>query len=437
MKKRLPILVSLLAAIAVIAYVATHRHPVPTDWVEASGVMEATEVDVSSLTGGRIASLLVDEGRWVKRGQIVAEIDPRDIEPQVTQARGALAAAEGQSDQAEAVLAGARLAAENAREAYAKSTELKGNYETAQARHEAALAARNQSKATLDLVRAGPRAEQIEQARAAAAGAQASYDSAERDLARVEGLVAQGAVSRQQADAQRTARDAAKAALDAARARLAEAQAGARSEEKRQAEAAYRQAQANVAVAARALEAARDLYRDRLALKQQLDAAEAQYQAAQKAQAAATGQVQNARGALAAADKRLRDAKVSSPIDGAVTLKIREAGEVVGPGQAIIRLADLDHMWMRVYVPITELDRVKLGQEVEIRTDASPNTAYRGRVIEVSQQAEFTPKNVQTRAQREKLVFGVKVEVENPGRELKPGMPADAGIKTGPRPNRG
>ena len=90
MKKRLPILVALVAAIAVIAYVATHRHPVPTDWVEASGVMEATEVDVSSLTGGRIASLLVDEGRWVKRGQIVAEIDPRDIEPQVTQARGAL-----------------------------------------------------------------------------------------------------------------------------------------------------------------------------------------------------------------------------------------------------------------------------------------------------------------------------------------------------------
>lgn len=437
MKKRLPILVALVAAIAVIAYVATHRRPVPTDWVEASGVMEATEVDVSSLTGGKIASLLVDEGRWVKRGQIVAEIDPRDIEPQVTQARGALAAAEGQSAQAEAVLAGARLAAENAREAYAKSTELKGNYETAQARYQAALAARNQSKATLDLVRAGPRAEQIEQARAAAAGAQASYDNAERDLARVEGLVVQGAVSRQQADAQRTARDAAKAALDAARARLAEAEAGARSEEKRQAEAAYRQAQANVAVAARALEAARDLYRDRLALKQQLDGAEAQRRAAQKAQAAATGQVQNARGALAAADKRLRDAKVSSPIDGAVILKIREAGEVVGPSQAIIRLANLDHMWMRVYVPITELDRVKLGQAVEIRIDASPTKAYRGRVIEVSQQAEFTPKNVQTRAQREKLVFGVKVEVENPGRELKPGMPADAGIKTGPRSNRG
>jgi HlyD family secretion protein len=431
MSKRVGLILMVLAVVAVTSYLVARRPAAPRDWIEASGVIEATEVDVSSLTGGKLVRLLVNEGDWVKREEPLAEIDRRDIEPQVTQARGALAAAKGQLAQAEAVLAGAAAAAANAREAYRKSTELKGGYEAAQARYQAALAARDQAKATLDLVRAGVRSEEITQARAAVASAQASFENAQRELARLETLLAQGAVSRQQVDLQRTARDAASAALEGARARLAEAEAGARSEERRQAEAGFAQAQANLEAAARSLTTARELYGDKLALKQQLDAAEAQYRAAQQAQAAAAGQVENAGGALASAEKRLRDASVLSPIDGAVTIKVREAGETVGAGQAIVRLADLDHMWLRVYIPVTDLDRVKLGQEAEVRADANPSRPYRGRVTEIAQQAEFTPKNVQTREQREKLVFGVKVEVENPQHELKPGMPADARIRVG------
>jgi multidrug efflux pump subunit AcrA (membrane-fusion protein) len=437
MKRRIGLVAGLLALVAIAGYLVAHRPPRPTDWIEASGVMEATEVDISSLTGGKLARLLVDEGDWVKRGELVAEIDRRDVEPQVTQARGALAAAKGQLAQAEAVLAGARLAAANAGEAYTKSTELKGGFETARARYQAAIAARDQAKAALDLVRAGVRSEEIDQARAAVASAQASSENAQRELERLEKLLAQGAVSQQQADLQRTARDAAKAALEAARARLAEAEAGARSQERRQAEAGFAQAQANAEAAARSLATAQELYADKLALKQQLDAAGAQQRAAQQAQVAAAGQVENARGGLAAAEKRLRDAKVTSPLDGAVTIKVREAGETVAPNQAIVRLADLDHMWLRVYVPVTQLDRVKLGQKAEVRADANPGKAYRGRVTEIAQQAEFTPKNVQTREQREKLVFGVKVEVDNPNHELKPGMPADARIKVRPEPARG
>ena len=437
MQKRLPIAALLVIAIAAIAYALAHRHPAPTDSIQASGVMEATEVDISSLTGGRIVRLLVDEGQWVRRGQIVAEIDPRDIEPQVTQARGALAAAQGQLAQAEAVLAGAFLTAANARESYTKNTELKGGYQTAQARYNAVLAARDQAKAALDLVRAGTRSEEIDQAKAAVASAQAAYRNADRELNRMTMLRDKGAVSQQAVDLQQTAADSALAAYNAAQARLSEAQAGARSEERRQVEAAYAQAQANVDAAAHTLATARQLSTDRLALKQQLDAAESQHRAAQQAREAAAGQAENAKGALTAAEKRLRDGKVLSPIDGAVTLKVREAGEIVGPSQAIVRLADLDHMWMRVYAPITELDRVQLGQQAEITTDAAPGKIYPGRVTEIAKQAEFTPKNVQTREQREKLVFGVKVEVENPNHELKPGLPADARIQTGPRAKRG
>jgi len=436
MKKRFAVVVAVVAVVLVVYLLARPRRQ-GDEWVEGSGVIEATEVDVGPLVGGQLAQVLVGAGDPVKEGQVIAEIARQDLEAQAQQARGALQAAEAEAARAEAALGGARLARGNARTAYEKSTELKGRYEAAQAQHEAALAARDQARARLDLVRAGTRSEQIEQARAGLAGAKATRENAQRELARMERLLTEGAVSQQQVDFQRTAAEAARAAYDAAQARLAEAEAGSRSEEERQAAAALAQAEANVAAAAQNLATAKELYADRLSLRQQLDAAESQYRAGQEAKMAAEGQVEAAQGARAGAEKRLSDATVRAPMGGVVILKIREPGETVAPGQPIVRLADLDHMWLRVNVPETELDRVKLGQGAEVRIDARPGKVYRGRVTEIGQEAEFTPKNVQTRAQRVKLVFPVKVEVENPEQELKPGMPAEARLKTGQRPAGG
>jgi hypothetical protein len=105
------------------------------------------------------------------------------------------------------------------------------------------------------------------------------------------------------------------------------------------------------------------------------------------------------------------------------------------PGTPIVRLAALERVWLRVYVSETELGRIKLGQRAGVTVDTYPGRIYRGRVIEIAQQAEFTPKTVQTKQEREKLVFGVKVEVENPEHDLKPGMPAD-GVIDGRRARR-
>ena len=122
---------------------------------------------------------------------------------------------------------------------------------------------------------------------------------------------------------------------------------------------------------------------------------------------------------------------VQSPLDAVVLLKIRQAGEMTAPGQPIVRLGDLERKWLRMYVSETQINRVKLGQEAKVTIDAEPARIFAGRVTEIAQQAEFTPKNVQTREQRAKLVFGVKVEVADPDGELKPGMPADARIQVG------
>ena len=126
---------------------------------------------------------------------------------------------------------------------------------------------------------------------------------------------------------------------------------------------------------------------------------------------------------------RLAYTVLRAPFDGVVLVRQAELGEVVLPGTAIVTLADLNHLWVRVYVPETDLGKVHWGQVVDVRTDTYPDKIYRGRISFISAEAEFTPKSVQTEKERVTLVYRVKVDVENPNRELKPGMPADAYIK--------
>jgi len=136
------------------------------------------------------------------------------------------------------------------------------------------------------------------------------------------------------------------------------------------------------------------------------------------------------------ADQNLRMSRIRlaytvlrAPFNGVVLVRQAELGEVVSPGAPIVTLADLDHLWLRVYVPETDLGKVHWGQAVEVRTDTFPDRVYHGRISFISSEAEFTPKTVQTEKERVTLVYRVKVDVENPNRELKPGMPADAIIK--------
>ncbi len=126
---------------------------------------------------------------------------------------------------------------------------------------------------------------------------------------------------------------------------------------------------------------------------------------------------------------RLMYTVLRAPFNGVVLVRQAELGEVVSPGTPIVTLADLDHLWVRVYVPETDLGKVHWGQVVDVRTDTYPAKIYHGRISFVSSEAEFTPKSVQTEKERVTLVYRVKVDVENPNRELKPGMPADAIIK--------
>jgi HlyD family secretion protein len=125
--------------------------------------------------------------------------------------------------------------------------------------------------------------------------------------------------------------------------------------------------------------------------------------------------------------KRIRDCAVVSPAPGTLTLRAVEPGELVGMGSNIARLTYLDRVKLTIYVNEGELGRVALGESADVTIDTfGADKPFKGTVVYISPNAEFTPKNVQTKEERTKLVFAVKIEIENPDGALKPGLPADA-----------
>jgi len=164
------------------------------------------------------------------------------------------------------------------------------------------------------------------------------------------------------------------------------------------------------------------LYRDGVIASQQMDAAKSAYDAA-------AAQLQLSRASLRTADVKLKDTVIYAPLNGVVLRKNVEEGETVGTGTMLFTIGDLENPWVKVYVKEDKLGFVKLGQRAEVKTDTYPSKVYEGTVTYISSEAEFTPKNVQTREERVKLVFGVKVSVKNVNNELKPGMPADVTIR--------
>jgi HlyD family secretion protein len=307
----------------------------PADRVRVSGQVEATDVRMGASVGGRLLVLKVAEGDRVKTGDLIARLDTADAE----------------------------LAMDRAR------------------------AERAQAVAQLRLLQAGARSEDVRQAAAQLASAEADAHaaaaelaSAQADVDRFEALLSQHSGSRKQRDDAVTRRDVAdqrkRAADERARAAgevLERLRAGARPEE---------------------IEAA----------KARVAAAEAQ---------------------IATWQKAIADATLVTPVGGIVTQKLADVGELVAPRAPIVVITDLDHAWANVYVDEPLIPRLRLGQPATVFTDAG-GAGVPGTVSYISAQAEFTPRNVQTADERSKLVYRVKVSVDNRSGLLKTGMPVEA-----------
>ena len=185
------------------------------------------------------------------------------------------------------------------------------------------------------------------------------------------------------------------------------------------AEAALKAAQYDYELAKLDYERSENLLKAGAISVQQRDAAKTKFDADRS-------DVEQYKAQLELAETRLGFTDLVSPLDGFVLVKSSLAGEVIQPGTPVFTAIDLHNIWVTAYINETDLGRVKLNQEAYVLTDTYPGKKYKGRVSFISSEAEFTPKFIQTQEERVKLVYRIKVRVDNQSLELKPGMPADA-----------
>lgn len=239
----------------------------------------------------------------------------------------------------------------------------------------------------------------------------------------------------------------ASAARDAAEAQLLLLKKGTRDEDLKQAEEVLTQVKTSFVLAESDKERFENLYKEQAVTKKQLDdivarydIAKAQYNAALEnmkkiKNIARPEEIKQAEANLNRANagvnlilKSINDCYVSSPITGTIVEKFVETGELISPMSSLYKISNLENVELVVYISEVELGKVKLGQPADISVDAFPGKSYRGKIIYISPEAEFTPKNIQTKDERTKLVFAVKIGIPNSNYELKNGMPADAKI---------
>ena len=232
------------------------------------------------------------------------------------------------------------------------------------------------SRAQVADLEAGSRREEIAQGEAALARIKADAKRLSQDALRAEALFEREIIPRNELDAARAARDSSTAAVHEAEQRLKLLRSGPRPDAVRQARA----------------------------------------------------RVEGASAGRALAETRLTQSILNSPLSGLVLAKHAEPGEMLAPGAPVVTIGKLDQVWLRAYIPESELGRVKVGQAARVSVDSWPGRSFDGKISFISPEAEFTPKNVQTAKERVKLVYRIKITLDNPKMELKPGMPADAVI---------
>jgi HlyD family secretion protein len=292
--------------------------------ISASGNIEITEIVVSSKVTGEIISILKDEGVKVNKGDTVIIIDHYNLDLQLAQA----------------------------------------------------VATQDVAEAQLNLLRAGARSEDINQAENSLKQAEINLELASNDKDRMTDLYKSQAIAKKQYEDVTAKYEVSLSQLNTAKENFKKLKNLARPEEIKQAEANLERQIAGVNL-----------------LK-----------------------------------KNIRDCFVQSPLNGYIVKTFVEEGETVSMLSSLLKVSNLDIVELVIYISEEELGKVKLGQKADVSTDTFKDKIYKGEVIYISPEAEFTPKNIQTEDERTKLVYAVKIKIPNPDQELKPGMPADAVI---------
>ncbi len=368
MTKRFVLLALVVGALLVLVFYSKW-YP---EQARVSGFIEADEIRLGSRVGGRVASVHVAEGQLVKKGLVLVELEPFDLLEREAQFEYSLAAREAEFK---------RFSTGFRDEEKSQS---KAKFEQLQAR--------------FDLLKSGPRKEEIEAARGRLTVAQVERKLAEKNAARLGKLARANAASRQELDNANEALEAAAANEVVRQQELSLLEAGTRQEEMQEAAARLEESR-------QAWQLMEHGYRS-----EEVDQAKASRDAAQAA--------------LDAIRQQKEELRIKSPIDGAIEALDLQPGDMVAAGAPVLSMLDKNNLWVRAYVPQNRIG-VKVGQRVRLTVDSYPDTPFTGTISFVARQAKFTPSNVQTLEERSKQVFRIKVAISDKRDLLRPGMTAD------------
>lgn len=389
MKKIIPIV---LLLVAVGGYFTWSRMKAGDEGVlKLSGNIEFKKVDIAFKTAGKLVQLNVEEGANVTKGMVIARLDREQMSRMRERDSATVLSAESQLVQLQT---GIRYQQEmTAGELALRQSELR------------------QAKAKLQELLDGARPQELSQSRSALEDLRSLREQAGKELERAKKLIAKEDISQNQFDQYQTRFASLSAQVASAEQRLALMTEGPRKTDIESARATVARSEAAIKMTeAQRLEI----------LRRQEDLA------------ARRADVSRAKSGVSVIDSQLDDTVASTPVDGVVLVKSADPGEVLAAGTPIVTVGDIDHPWLRGYVPQSKLGQVKLGMPVAILSDSYPGKTYKGRISFIASEAEFTPKQIQTTEERVKLVYRIKVDVENPGRELKLNMPVDGVIDLKP-----
>jgi multidrug efflux pump subunit AcrA (membrane-fusion protein) len=362
----------LVAACAASGWYLWKRHQ-ENGTLRLPGVVEIQEVRLGSKIGGRVKAVYIAEGEVVEADRVLVEFEVPELRAQVEQQQARVAQAEAE--------------AEKAHNGF-RQQEIDAAWSAALMAYERRLKAEN-----------GFRPEEIRQVRDDLKFAEADLRLSEQEFAREEQLSRTASGKQMDFDLARANLNRAKARQQAAQAKLDLYLAGTREEEKREAAADFARLWSNFEMMA-----AGNRYEDI---------------------AAADGRAAEARGKLRELEANLAEREVKSPGKVVVEVLAVRRGDITAPNQPIVRVLNAADMWVKIYVPETQLGKVRLGQEVEVTVDSYPDKRFQGKVIHIVPVSEFTPRNVQSADERKHQVFGVKVLVDDPQGVFKSGMAAE------------
>jgi HlyD family secretion protein len=387
MKKRLILILVIVGVGAAVFYNLRGNSRGSENRIVVSGNIELTEVNIAFKTAGRLIERNVDEGDTVKKGQVLARLDRDQLTAQRDRETASLASAEAQLAQAQ--------------------TSLEWQKETLAADVEQKKADLSSLEYRLSELENGARPQEKLDAKAVVDAAASEVARSKRDWDRAQTLYKNDDISTAQYDQYRNRWESAEAALKQATEREALVLAGPRIEQK----------SAQAALVERGRGALKMAEANSLEMKRR-DLEVARQRA----------EIARSKANIALIDSQLADTVESSPVDGVVLVKAADVGEVLAAGTTVVTIGDIEHPWLRGYINETDLGRVKIGSKARVTTDSYQGKVYDGHVSFIASEAEFTPKQIQTQTERVKLVYRIKIEVENLKHELKSNMPADAEI---------